>query len=195
MLGPKKHKAFRSPQKKSSQNSTKAGSRKTKQRLPRTLKQYSNLPAGAQENWNRAAHVISKMRAEKLSLPQASKNFGVDPRTVIRLTKSALRKDAKGHYVARLEDRLLRVLVIPSDEGLVEVAVNDSKQASLIGQYSDAVQKYLRTGDDSGVKKFERKRIKDASGKTVRFLTDLQQLKREGSAGVLSFESLYARTA
>jgi hypothetical protein len=159
------------------------------------VKQYSKLPVDQQEKWNRAVQVVSKMRTEKLSLTKASDEFGVDPRLVVRLTKSALRKDSKGRYVPKSEDRLLRMLVMPGPDGLIEVAVKDSKQASLIGRYSDAVQKYLRSGDTTGLKKFTRKRIKTPDGKTIRFLTDPKELTRQGSAGVLSFESLYARTA
>jgi len=160
---------------------------------PRTAQQYSKLSEASQEKWNRVTHVVSKMRAEKLSLKQASKEFGVDPRTVARLAKSALRKDSKGRLVAKGEDRLLRMLVMPGTNGLIEVAVKDSKQASLIGKYSDAVQKYLRSGDTTTLKKFTRKRIKTTDGKIIRFLTDPEELTRQGSAGVLSFESLYAR--
>jgi uncharacterized protein YaaR (DUF327 family) len=78
---------------------------------------------------------------------------------------------------------------------LREVALRDSRQASQIAEYANAVQKYLQTGDDSALRKLKRRSITDATGKRVRLLMDLEEIDRLGSAGVLSFESLYARSA
>jgi hypothetical protein len=50
------------------------------------------------------------------------------------------------------------------------------------------------TGDDSALKDFKSKYIIDAQGKRIPLLTNLDELDRLGSAGVLSFESLYARS-
>ncbi len=160
---------------------------------PRTAEQYFAKSAQFQDRWNRVAHVISKMRADGVSLRQASREFGIDPRTVVRLGGPALRKRASGCYAAKASDRLLRVLVIPTREGLREIAVRGSLQASQIAEYANAVQRYLQTGDASALRKFRRKRITDATGARVPLLTDLDELDRLGSAGVLSFESLYAK--
>src|SRR5262249_23710887 len=97
-----------------------------------------------------------------------------------------------GRYVATKTDHLLRVLPILMHKGKQEVATRDSRQASLIGSYWSAVQRYLQTGDDSALLKFKKIRIVDASGKRHRLLTDLAELSRQASAGVLSFESLYS---
>jgi len=135
------------------------------------------------------------MRAEGVSLPEASREFGLDPRTVVRWGKPALTKRANGRYSAKPTDNLLRVLVMPSSDGLREVAVRDSRQASLLAEYWVAVQKYLETGDAAVLQKIRRKTITDANGKRVRLIKDLTELERQGSAGVLSFESLYATAA
>ena len=164
---------------------------KKKNLAPRTAEQFSAKSEGFQDRWTRVTHVISKMRADGVSLRQASREFGIDPRTVIRLGRPALRKGPNGRYKARPRDRLLRVLRIPPREGRPEIAVSDSRQASLVAEYSNAVQRYLQTGDASALRKFRRKRITDANGARVQLLTDLDELDRLGSAGVLSFESLY----
>ncbi len=160
---------------------------------PRTAEQYFAKSERFQDRWSRVTHVISKMRAEGVSLRQASREFEIDPRTVVRLGGPALRKRASGRYAAKASDRLLRVLRVPTREGLREIAVRDSRQASQIAEYANAVQRYLQTGDASALRKFRRKRITDATGARVPLLTDLDELDRLGSAGVLSFESLYAR--
>jgi hypothetical protein len=140
-------------------------------------------------------HVIAKMRSERVSLTKASREFGLNPKEVRTRVGSALRKTKNGRYVARPSDKLLRVLVIPSPQGLKEVAVRGSDLASQIAEYSDAVQKYLRTGDASSLRKFKRLRLLNEKGERIKLITDPAELQKLGSAGVLSFESLYRRAA
>jgi len=82
---------------------------------------------------------------------------------------------------------------VVSNEGQMEVATNDFREASIAGKHSAAVQRYLETGDDSALRRLPRKYITDAQGQRVELLTDLDKLDRLGSAGELSFESLYKR--
>jgi hypothetical protein len=133
------------------------------------------------------------MRRESISATQAAKEYGIDRKKLIDLGGSALRKQKNGRYKAKRFDRLLRVLVIPSADGLEEVAVRDSRTASKIASYSAAVHRFLQTGDRSGLSQFRKLRINDATGKRIKLMTDPKELTRLGSAGVLSFESLYAR--
>jgi hypothetical protein len=182
-------KATKDKSTKSAQKSPTATKKKVQR--PSTSKQFYAMPDAQQETWNRVVHVIAKMRAEKVSLTHASREFGLDPRVVRTRAGSALRKTKSGRYVAKPSDKLLRVLVIPSPEGLIEVAVRGSETASMIAEYSDAVQKFLRTGDSSRLKKFRRMKILDEKGKRIKLVTDLDILQKLGSAGVLSFESLY----
>lgn len=136
--------------------------------------------------------MITKMRSDAMSLQQAAREYGVDSRTVLRWAGSSLRKLPTGRYAAKSHDRLLRVLVVPTPEGPREIGVRDSRQASRLAKYWDSVQRHTR-GDSSHLGQFEGERIKDASGGEVPLLTDVSQLDRLGYAGVLSFESLYAR--
>ncbi len=135
------------------------------------------------------------MRTDRTSLREASREFGLDPRIVTRLGKSALRKRANGQYVAKRSDKLLRILAIPTTDGTREIAIRGSHEATTLGKYWAAVQKYLQTGDWSALNKLRRKYVIDASGKRISLLKDLAELDRLGSAGVLSFESLYAEVA
>lgn len=162
---------------------------------PRTSKQYFALPESQQETWNRVVHVIAKMRSENISLTKASREFGLSPKVVQTRAGSALRKSKNGRYVARPSDKLLRVLVIPSSQGLTEIAVRGSEVASKIAEYSDAVQTYLRKDDSSKLRKFQRLKLLDEKGKRIKLVTDLAKLRELGSAGVVSFESLYRRAA
>ena len=170
-------------------------SRQIIQGAPRTAKQYFAMSQESQDLWDRIVQVPARMRSGKVSLPKAARGFGVQPYLVRHLASAAFRKLPNGRYVAKAVDRLLRILPIPSRKGLIEIALRDSRQASLIGEYWSAVDRYLSTGDTSGLNKFKRIRITDTSGKRIRLLTDLDELRRQASAGALRFESLYGRTS
>jgi hypothetical protein len=183
----------RKTRKKSRQKSRKPSARRTRRiypKRPTTARQYYSMSQKAQETWDSVAHVISRMR-DRVSLPKASKEFGIAPSVVVRLGRSALRK-RRGRYVATKTDHLLRVLTILGIKGKKEIATRDSRQASFAGGHWAAVQRYLQTGDDSALLRFKGKKVTDARGKRHLLLTDLQELNRQASAGVLSFESMYA---
>jgi hypothetical protein len=119
----------------------------------------------------------------------------VSPKTVKRWAGSALEKSSNGRYAPKRSDRLLRVLKVPDRQGTREVTVRGSRQASFLGKYWAALQRYLETGDASRLEKFKGKSITDANGAVIPLLTDRVELNRSASAGVLSFESLYSRSA
>ena len=160
---------------------------------PRSIGEFFAMSDQQQDLWKNTVQAVTEMRAGA-SLRRASRKFGLYPRKVSQLAGPELRKLRNGRWAARSYDHLLRVLVIPTPKGLREIGTRDSRQASKAGKYSAAVQRYLQTGDDSALAQFRGKHIVDATGKRVQLLTDLDELDRLGSAGVLSFESLYARS-
>lgn len=173
-----------------------AGSRKHKRATPpRTTEQFFAKSERSQETWISVTNVLSKMRSEGLTLTQAAKDVGVSRRTVTRLGGSALKKSENGRYSVKRSDQLLRVMKIPTLSGPVEIGVRGSKQASILGSYWAALDRYVTTGDSSRLEKFRGMLVKDASGNVVELFADLKELKRLGHAGVLSFDSLYARAA
>jgi hypothetical protein len=76
-----------------------------------------------------------------------------------------------------------------------EIATRDSREASMVAEYWIAVNRYVdpESGDASSLQKFKGKYVTDSSGKKVPLLTDVSELDRLASAGVLSFESIYAK--
>jgi hypothetical protein len=141
-------------------------------------------------------HVINLLRSGgKVSLKSAARQVNITPKAVKQLAGSAIRKAPNGRYVARPGDQLLRVLKIPTPEGVREVGVRGSRQASTLGSYWAALQMYLRSNKSEELKRFAGKIIRDDSGSVIPLITDLSELKRLGYAGVLSFESLYSRSA
>src|SRR5215469_15965242 len=82
-----------------------------KQAAPRSTEEFVAKPAAFQDRLTRVAHAISKMRAENLSLAQASREYKLAPQTVLRWGKSGLRRNANGRYSAKRTDRLPRFMV------------------------------------------------------------------------------------
>jgi hypothetical protein len=161
---------------------------------PRTPEEFFAMPEPDQEFWRNVGQVVTEVRAGA-SLRQASRKFDLDPRRVRQAAQPALRKLRNGSWAARSHDRLLRVLLIAKPKGLQEIGVRDSRQASLLGKYWTAVERYRDTGDSSALREFRGKHIIDATGRRVRLLTDRDALDHLGSAGLLSFETIYARAA
>jgi hypothetical protein len=174
----------------------KAKSRKGQgRRKPRTAAQHFAQPKRRKETQLKVAHVVAEMRTGKVSLRQASREQSISPSTVLRHAKAALRKTSRGTYAARGRDRLMRVLVLPTPDGLAEIATTDSRAATLVAEYWNAVNLFLATGDATELARFLDVSITGAQGNAVPLLTDLDELERLGSAGVLSFQSLYARAS
>ena len=171
--------------------------------IARTAAQYNALPERSKDVYDRMIKVIGRMKKDtSLSLRQATRpsvydpkapDKAIDPRTVLRLGGSALKK-VNGQYVAKQRDNLLRMLPVPMRDDVEEIAVLGSAPASTLGQYWAALQKAIRPGGDpSALMKFQRRTIKDASGTQIPFLTDLRVLKDLARAGLLSFETIYRR--
>jgi hypothetical protein len=160
-----------------------------------TPEQFFALPERAKEIEIAVPNGVWLMRSSDFSARAAARATGISPNTFIRRAGSALQKLENGRYAAKPYDDLFRVVIVVSEsKGPVEVATRDSREASKAGKHSAAVQRYLETGDDSALRRFEGQHIIDAEGKRVALLTDPDELDRLGSAGELSFESLYARS-
>jgi hypothetical protein len=158
---------------------------------PKTEKQYLSLSLKDREIWDSIGHIVTRMKSG-MSLSKTAREFGLSRKVVLARGRSALRKRRTGRYYAKKTDHLLRVVTVLTRDGKKRVATRDSRQASLIGSHWAAVQRFLQTGDSSLLAKFIKKRVVDARGKRHSFLISLEELDRQASAGVLSFESLYA---
>jgi len=161
---------------------------------PQSMEEFFAMSETDQDLWKNVSQAVTEMRVGA-SRRQAARKFGVDPRKLSQLARPALRKRRNGRWAAKTHDRLLRILPLPGRKGLIEVGTRDSRQASVIGKYWNAVNLYSDTGEASALREFRGKYIIDASGKRIRLLTNLAELDRLGSAGVLSFETPYAKVA
>jgi hypothetical protein len=160
-----------------------------------TPEQFFALPERARDIQIAVANAVSLMRSDALSASAAARATGISPSVLMRRGHSALQKLDNGRYAAYANDDLFRVVIVVSkSKGPVEVATRDSREASKAGKHSAAVQRYLEIGDHSVLRRFQGQQIIDAQGNGVALLTDPDELDELGSAGELSFESLYARS-
>lgn len=140
----------------------------------------------------RALAVVARMRRENLSLTAAAKIEGTHIRTVRRYAGTALQRDGRsGLFQVKPSDRIARRLNFPTPQGQIEIVVRSSRIASTIGEYLNAVRKYLNTGDTSALSRFKNKTFRSADGVKHQFTTDPRSLNVLGHAGMLAIEGLY----
>lgn len=165
-------------------------------RLPRTAEELAKTPQRFQDAYSKTREVLRRMRTDRsLSVRKAAAELKIDPRKVIRIGSSGMRRRKNGRYVARPDDKLLRTVVIETREGRRDITVRGFKKASLAGEHANALRIRAFTGEATAIQEFHGKHIIDANGNKVEFLTDLSQVDQLADAGLLSFETLYSRSA
>jgi hypothetical protein len=117
----------------------------------------------------------------------------MSPKTV-RRASGAFRKRG-GRWVPTQSDRVERWLKSYENGARFEVLVRDSRTASLLSRYSNAVGHYLETGDPSGLAQFKGKAYRDANGTVHTFETDPAAIRaavERSESDFGAFADLYA---
>jgi hypothetical protein len=131
---------------------------------------YAQLTTRERLTRRRALEVVSGARRDKGSLSRLARARGIAPKTV-RRASGAFRKRGS-RWVPTRQDRVERWLKSYEKGYRTEVLVRDSRTASLLSRYSNAVGHYLETGDASALREFEGGTYRDATGKVHTFETD-----------------------
>lgn len=148
-----------------------------------------------EETRTRALRALTLMRREKLSRAEACRLEHIKPATFLRYVGRAVRQDKPGgRYRATAADRFRRDLQIPTALGPARVPIYGSKAASELSKYSNAINRYLRTGDTSRLQLFEGKTIR-VGRERIELITDPATLSSLAQAGVLRVDQLYASFA
>ena len=167
---------------------------KRKQIVPTTPDEFYAMSKQAQDQSIRVTAAVTKIRSG-IPIRRAAAEFGLTGQELVRLAGTALKKGPNGVYTAKPVDRLPRVLSFLTNGGMREIAVRDSREATKLAKYWSAVHRSAATGDASRLKRFRGKYVTDARGVRHALLTDIVAINRLANAGVLSFESLYPKTA
>lgn len=146
-------------------------SRKKKSKpIPIYKRTYKALSARQKATRKIALEVLTEARQANKSLSQIASEKHISPKTVIRHTNAFKKKD--GLWTAKKCDRIHRTMIIYEDGKETSIEVNDSRTASIIGEYHNAVKEYLNTGNNSALKKFKRRKITDIKGDKHSFEID-----------------------
>ena len=138
-----------------------------------TIEQFVALPERAQDMLLALPDAVSLMREDDLSASAAARATGIPRSLLISRGRSALQKLNNGRYAAKRNDHLFRPVIVVSENGPVEVATRNFREASKAGQHSAAVQRYLETGDDSALRRLQRTSTSSMrEGNRVALLTD-----------------------
>jgi len=142
------------------------------------------LPAQAQRMRDAALKALGMMRREGLDLGTASRRAGIPKHVITHYGREAL-TGTGGRARALRSDRLYRQLWIISGGQKVVVDVRGSRQASIVGEYWNAMQRYVE-GDDEALAPFRGKAV---GGYELE--TDPDVLDELARRGDLSFEDIY----
>jgi hypothetical protein len=162
-------------------------------RAPQSKVPLAHLSLREQLTRRRALDVLSAARRGKGSLSKLARARGIAPKTV-RGASGAFRKRS-GRWVPTRSDRVERYLKTYENGVRTEVLVSDSRTASLLSGYSNAVGKFIETGDTSALRAFEGKTYRDASGAVHSLETDPQAIRaaiERSESDFGSFADLYA---
>lgn len=138
---------------------------------------------------DRALAALGDLRRGQ-SLTAAADSAGTTVPTVLRHVGRAITQLPNGRYEAKPWDRFQRSVRILTASGPERITVKDSRTASKIGRYWNAVDNFVLNGDSEALENFSRKFFQ-VNGVKHEFLTDLGLIERLAFAGEISFEDLY----
>jgi len=163
----------------------------TRQRLVRARKKkvgpksHEKLTTPERQARSRALAVPARMARESISLTKAARLEGTTPGNVHKWAEPALERKPSGRYVAK-PNRLYRRMVAITTDGVIEVGVRTSGQASLISAHHTAVKLFLKRGDEAVLRRFRNKIV---DGRHLE--CDPSALEELERVGKFEYESIY----
>lgn len=141
----------------------------------------------------RALDALSLMR-RGLSLTAAATEAATTPETVRKYVGRAIEQLPNGRYQAKPWDRFERSVRILTPDGPERITVKDSRTASKIGRYWNAVADFLVRGPTEPLEAFASQTFQ-VDGEQYGFITDLDLIERLAFGSEISFEDLYTHTS
>ena len=121
--------------------------------------------------------VLTELRNSKTkTLPQAANDHNITVKNVIRHANGF--KKTNGKLVVKRWDRINRVMRVNSNGEEKSIEIRDSRTASVVGRYHNAVKQFLNSGDKTKLSKFKNKKVKDSKGKLHKLETDPDEIIR-----------------
>jgi len=114
--------------------------------------------------------VLVQSRKTGKSPTRIAKHIDIPFRTVQNNTNAF--KKVGSSWAPKRFDKIPRSMLTSEKGKLRSIEVSDSRHARTIGRYHNEVRHYLNTGDDTKLKKFSKRKIRDADGNIHSFETD-----------------------
>ena len=124
---------------------------------------WKQLTPYQREKRQKSLEVLKKMRTKGYSITKASREVGIKPKTVLKHTNAV--KKVGTWWKAKRYDKIERTMRIASNGREYFVDTRDSRNASKLGKYQNALKIFYNTGDESVLIPFKNKRIRDSKGK------------------------------
>ena len=148
-----------------------------------------NTPS-ERETFRRVLDAIGLQRREpRLSLSAAARRSSTTVKTIRRYAADAL-EIRSGRFAVQPIDHIARELQFLGPEGLEIIKVRNSRDATRIAKYSNALRNYLMTGDDTQLREFRGKTLR-AHRKIHEFVTDERIIQRLARAGEIRLLDIY----
>ena len=114
--------------------------KKEKKKIQIYQKSWKQLEPDEKELRVRSLEVLSKARATNKSLTKIAKQNGISLKTVLHNTNAF--KKVNRRWVAKRFDKIPRSMIINEKGKKISVEINDSRYASMIGKYNNAVKEF-----------------------------------------------------
>jgi hypothetical protein len=136
---------------------------------------WQTLTSQQKRDRNLSLKVLRYMRKGD-SLTKAVEKVGVNKDFAVKHLGKNLYK-SRGKWRVNASDTIeTEMLIYDRNAGQTTIITANSRDRKLIAEYMNAVQKAVRRGDDSTLKRFDRVKIVDANGEEHYLETDLDKL-------------------
>ncbi len=125
-------------------------------------------------------------------LSRIAREAGTTTKTITKYAGSAVDRSGR-KWDVKQSDTLPRLMNVLTPEGTETVVIRDSKEATLLAKYSNALKRYLQTGDATEIEKFKGKTI-TVRGKRVDLITNRDEIDKLTRGGVIDEYEPYERS-
>jgi len=132
----------------------KESSTSIRKRKPIYKRSWSTLTPRQKLLRKKSLEVLSQARKSKKSVSKIAKEQRISLRTVLHNTNAYKKK--KRRWITKRFDKIPRVMKINEKGREVSIEINDSRTASLIGRYHNAVKQFLNTGNKKALNENQR---------------------------------------
>jgi hypothetical protein len=142
--------------------------------VPISKRGWTDLTSSEQTVRLRYRKVYFEVRSGRMSLEAASRYYHVKPETVRRHIDGFVKKGGRWCVKSKVKNEASMKIITNGNP--IYIVVPDTRQASIVGRYHNAVKNYLSTHDDAFLEPFKGVTIRDSYGQEHELETDLEAL-------------------